>query len=340
MPTSGPGTTSIRSSATRIRPCSTAGRSSRPGRARPSRRASACWSGPTRSAIPASWPRWRRPSTTPATGGRSSASAPAWMEPEFRAHGIDFGASFGERLDWLDESVGAMRRLFDGEPVTSPAGRALRVRRPAPEPASGPDAPADHDRRQRREEDAPDRRALRRHVERDRARSRRWRTRSRSFKGHCDAVGRDIAEIEFTLGGKLTIRDTEAEADRVWKAAIAHNQTPQAERRRRHVLLAGHAGADRRPAATVRRARLPDDHLRAARAVRRRDVRAVHRRGRAAPRLTQRDPDGTPSRVRIVEVRRESPSGADGVPQSAATSEPHGGPAPLSRDAGGSRRRS
>ena len=47
------------------------------------------------------------------------------------------------------------------------AGRPLRVRRPAPQPAAGPEAPADHDRRQRREEDPPDGRPLRRHVERD-----------------------------------------------------------------------------------------------------------------------------------------------------------------------------
>jgi len=49
------------------------------------------------------------------------------------------------------------------------------------------------------------------------------------LRGHCDEVGRDIADIEFTLGVKLTIRDTEAEADRVWKAAMAHNKTPLAD---------------------------------------------------------------------------------------------------------------
>ena len=48
------------------------------------------------------------------------------------------------------------------------------------------------------------------------------------LRGHCDAVGRDIAEIEFTLGIKVTIRDTEAEAERVWTAAMAHNRTPMA----------------------------------------------------------------------------------------------------------------
>ena len=43
----------------------------------------------------------------------------AWMEPEHRAHGIDFGSGFGQRLDWLDESVAAIRPLLDGKSVTS-----------------------------------------------------------------------------------------------------------------------------------------------------------------------------------------------------------------------------
>ena len=33
----------------------------------------------------------------------------AWFEHEHTAHGIDFGSGFGQRLDWLDESVAAMR---------------------------------------------------------------------------------------------------------------------------------------------------------------------------------------------------------------------------------------
>jgi alkanesulfonate monooxygenase SsuD/methylene tetrahydromethanopterin reductase-like flavin-dependent oxidoreductase (luciferase family) len=48
------------------------------------------------------------------------------------------------------------------------------------------------------------------------------------LRRHCDAVGRDIGEIEFTLGIKATIRDTEQEAVRVWKAAMEHNRTPMA----------------------------------------------------------------------------------------------------------------
>ena len=103
------------------------------------------------------------------------------------------------------------------------------------------------------------------------------------LREHCDAVGRDIAEIEFTLGIKATIRDTEAEAIEVWKAAMAYNKTPAGPCRERLHVLERHRRAARRPAATVRRARLPDRDLRAAGALRHRDVRAAHRRGRAAP---------------------------------------------------------
>ncbi len=59
------------------------------------------------------------------SGGRAILGiGGAWMEPEHRAHGIEFGTGFGQRLDWLDESVGAMRGLLDGQHVTSePGGR-------------------------------------------------------------------------------------------------------------------------------------------------------------------------------------------------------------------------
>jgi len=48
------------------------------------------------------------------------------------------------------------------------------------------------------------------------------------LRQHCADVGRDPAEIEFTLGVKVTIRDSAAEAERVWKAAMEHNRTPLA----------------------------------------------------------------------------------------------------------------
>ena len=60
-----------------------------------------------------------------ASGGRAILGiGGAWMELEHQAHGIDFGTGHGQRLTWLDESVGAMRTVLDGGSVTSePDGR-------------------------------------------------------------------------------------------------------------------------------------------------------------------------------------------------------------------------
>jgi alkanesulfonate monooxygenase SsuD/methylene tetrahydromethanopterin reductase-like flavin-dependent oxidoreductase (luciferase family) len=49
------------------------------------------------------------------------------------------------------------------------------------------------------------------------------------LREHCADVGRDPADIEFTLGVKVTIRDSKAEAERAWQAAMEHNRTPLAE---------------------------------------------------------------------------------------------------------------
>jgi alkanesulfonate monooxygenase SsuD/methylene tetrahydromethanopterin reductase-like flavin-dependent oxidoreductase (luciferase family) len=46
---------------------------------------------------------------------------------------------------------------------------------------------------------------------------------------HCAAVGRDPADISFTAGCKPIIRDTEAEARRLWESQMAHNRTPMAD---------------------------------------------------------------------------------------------------------------
>jgi alkanesulfonate monooxygenase SsuD/methylene tetrahydromethanopterin reductase-like flavin-dependent oxidoreductase (luciferase family) len=49
------------------------------------------------------------------------------------------------------------------------------------------------------------------------------------LKRHCDEVGRDIGDIEFTLGVKFTLRDSKEEAVRIWRAAMEHNRTPMSE---------------------------------------------------------------------------------------------------------------
>ena len=64
------------------------------------------------------------------------------MELEHEAHGIDFGAGFGQRLDWLDESVAAIRRCSTATTVTSaPGGHyAFDELRHAPPPVQAPPA--------------------------------------------------------------------------------------------------------------------------------------------------------------------------------------------------------
>jgi len=57
------------------------------------------------------------------SGGRAICGlGGAWFDYEHARHGIDFGRSPGQRLEWLDEAAAAVRTLLDGGSVTSPAG--------------------------------------------------------------------------------------------------------------------------------------------------------------------------------------------------------------------------
>jgi alkanesulfonate monooxygenase SsuD/methylene tetrahydromethanopterin reductase-like flavin-dependent oxidoreductase (luciferase family) len=152
----------------------------------------------------------------------------AWFDLEHQAHGIDFGSGFGQRLDWLDEAVAAMRAVLDGESVTSkPGGRyqfddlrhqPLPIQPHLPIMIGG----------------SGEKKTLRTVA----TYADMWNAmgtvelmahKIEVLRGHCEAVGRDIGEIEFTLGVKLTIRDTQAEAERVKWAAMEHNRTPRAD---------------------------------------------------------------------------------------------------------------
>ena len=151
----------------------------------------------------------------------------AWMEPEHTAHGIDFGSGFGQRLDWLDESVAAIVPLLAGQSVTSaPGGRYhfddLR-HQPLPIQAHLPIMIGGSG-------EMKTLRTVAKYAD-------MWNAmgtpefiahKVEVLRGHCDAVGRDMSEIEFTLGVKLTIRDTQAEAARVMHAHLEHNRTPWA----------------------------------------------------------------------------------------------------------------
>ena len=53
------------------------------------------------------------------SGGRLNLGlGGGWFGREHEAFGLDFGASFGERLDRLEESIGLIERLLAGEQVT------------------------------------------------------------------------------------------------------------------------------------------------------------------------------------------------------------------------------
>lgn len=159
------------------------------------------------------------------SGGRAILGlGGAWFELEHQAHGIEFGSGFGQRLDWLDESVAACRAVLDGDEVTSADGGRYRFDhlRHSPVPVQ-PHLPIMIG-------GSGEKKTLRtvaRYADMWNAMgSLEKMTHKVDVLGeHCAAVGRDIGEIEFTLGVKLTIRDTRAEAERVWREAMAVNRT-------------------------------------------------------------------------------------------------------------------
>ena len=152
----------------------------------------------------------------------------AWFELEHTAHDIEFGTGFGQRLDWLDESVGAMRALLDGEEVSSaPGGRynfdSLR-HQPLPTRERLPIMIGGSGERKTL-------RTVAKYADMWNAMGdiEKLRHKDGVLRAHCDAVGRDQAEIRRTVGCKPIIRDSEAEARRVWEAQMAHNRTPMAD---------------------------------------------------------------------------------------------------------------
>ena len=147
------------------------------------------------------------------SGGRAILGiGGAWFEREHEAFGIDFGIGFGERLDRLDESVGLLRRLLDGERVADHAGAAYRMHDALVEPrpvqrrlpimigGSGPKKTL---------------RTLARYGD-------QWNTSAASIdaleakddvlRERCAEIGRDPATIEKTVTVDLVIRDTRAAA--------------------------------------------------------------------------------------------------------------------------------
>jgi len=152
----------------------------------------------------------------------------AWFGTEHLANGIEFGSGFGQRLDWMAEATAAMRTLLDGGSVTSqPDGhyqfddlvllpRPLQQRLPIMIGGSG---------------EKKTLRSVARYADMWNAMGppEMLRHKDEVLRAHCEAVGRDQAQIERTAGCKPIIRDTAEEARRVWEAQMAHNRTPMSE---------------------------------------------------------------------------------------------------------------
>jgi alkanesulfonate monooxygenase SsuD/methylene tetrahydromethanopterin reductase-like flavin-dependent oxidoreductase (luciferase family) len=147
----------------------------------------------------------------------------AWFEREHDAFGIDFGASVGERLDRLDESVMLIRRLLDGERVSHEgrfytfhdavcAPRPIQAHLPILVGGSGP-------RKTLRTV------ALRADAWNANGTVDELRGRLEILAEHCAApdIGRDMGSIEKTASFALLIRDDRQDAERAYRAVLAHN---------------------------------------------------------------------------------------------------------------------
>jgi alkanesulfonate monooxygenase SsuD/methylene tetrahydromethanopterin reductase-like flavin-dependent oxidoreductase (luciferase family) len=156
------------------------------------------------------------------SGGRAVLGiGGAWFEREHEAFGIDFGASPGERLGWLDESVMLLRRLLDGERVTHDGPRyTMRDAICEPRPIQ-PHLPilVGGSGRQK---------TLRTVAERADG----WNTAGPIeqvretldvLQQHCADVGRDPATIEKTISFPLILRDDPAAAEATTHALLGAN---------------------------------------------------------------------------------------------------------------------
>jgi alkanesulfonate monooxygenase SsuD/methylene tetrahydromethanopterin reductase-like flavin-dependent oxidoreductase (luciferase family) len=161
-----------------------------------------------------------------ASAGRAILGLGAgWFELEHDAFGFEFGRSPGQRLDWLDESVGILRRLFDGETVTH-AGPRYQIDglRMYPPPLRGT-LPimigGSGEKKTLRTVakyadmwdigESPDIEVAKRKL--------------KVLATHCEAVGRDMATIERVISPTVYIRDDERAARAAFEAALRNNRS-------------------------------------------------------------------------------------------------------------------
>jgi alkanesulfonate monooxygenase SsuD/methylene tetrahydromethanopterin reductase-like flavin-dependent oxidoreductase (luciferase family) len=160
------------------------------------------------------------------SGGRAILGlGAAWHAGEHEAHGIDFGTGFGQRIDWLAESVAAVRALLDGDSVTSPEGGryAFRDLRHAPQPLQAhlPLMIGGSGRQKTL-------RIVARHAD-------MWNALGtpavaseldQVLRQRCSEIGRDPDAIDRSVNLWISIRDTEAAARAAWADWMGRNRAP------------------------------------------------------------------------------------------------------------------
>jgi alkanesulfonate monooxygenase SsuD/methylene tetrahydromethanopterin reductase-like flavin-dependent oxidoreductase (luciferase family) len=158
------------------------------------------------------------------SGGRAILGiGAAWNEEEARAFGFDFGPGMRERLDWLAEALPLMRGMLDGrEPTASgPRYRAERARNlPLPVQPHLPIFVGGGGEKITL-------RLVARYADMNNLGGGLEAVRRKEpiLRAHCDAIGRDEAEIERTVSvGTIFIRDRRADAERACRVAFEANR--------------------------------------------------------------------------------------------------------------------
>jgi F420-dependent oxidoreductase-like protein len=156
------------------------------------------------------------------SGGRAILGlGGGWHEREHAAYGIEFGGGFGDRLDWLEEALQIVRPLMAGEEVThdGPRYRVDRLRlSPPPVQSRVPIMVGGVGEKKTL-------RSVARHADIWNAQLTLDQAAHKMavLRDHCEEVGRDPAEIEFTYNCKIVIRDSETEARAVLDRQLEHN---------------------------------------------------------------------------------------------------------------------
>jgi alkanesulfonate monooxygenase SsuD/methylene tetrahydromethanopterin reductase-like flavin-dependent oxidoreductase (luciferase family) len=156
------------------------------------------------------------------SGGRAILGLGAgWFRLEHTAHGIAFGATTGERLAWLDEGAGILRRLLDGETVThhGPHYHLDSVRHsPRPVQTRLPLMIGGGGERHTL-------RTVARHAD-------LWNVfgppqtvahKATILDHYCAEIGRDPTDIERSVTVKVVIRDSATDAQRIWRDLTSAN---------------------------------------------------------------------------------------------------------------------